>query len=163
MLGKTMNRRQFIKISILGGIALSVGGGGFMALGGRKNKEGLTLELSLQKLDQLANLTLTSTGSWNPAQIFIHCAQSIEYSMSRFPEHKPELFKSTLGKLAFSIFSFRGKMSHGLSEPIPSAPSLDPKETIAQALARLKQAFTNFQQFEGPLAPHFAYGALSKQ
>ena len=63
-------------------------------------------------------------GEWEPAQIFTHCAQSVEYSISEFPVHKSNIFKISVGKLAFSS---KGRMTHGLSEPIPSAPKLTQK------------------------------------
>ena len=67
---------------------------------------------------------IKSEGAWDLHQVFTHCAQSVEFSMSQFPEHKSSLFKNTVGKLAFSIFASYGKMSHGLNEAIPSAPIL---------------------------------------
>ena len=82
--------------------------------------------------------------------------------MSQFPEHKSSFFKSTVGKLAFSIFSSKGKMTHGLNEPIPSAPILTKSLDSIIALNRLKKSLIEFDSYQGILAPHFAYGELTK-
>lgn len=83
--------------------------------------------------------------------------------MLGFPEHKSEFFKSTVGQLAFSIFLSKGQMKHSLSEPIPEAPLIAPSTHVELALQRLMNALTEFKRYKGPLAPHFAYGALSKK
>ncbi|MEL7034258.1 MAG: DUF1569 domain-containing protein [Cyanobacteria bacterium J06592_8] len=123
----------------------------------------LTIASALQQIEQLENKSLRSVGAWTPYQIFIHCAQSIEYSMLGYPEQRPEIFQNTIGKLAFSIFSFVGHMIHPLDEPIPGAPTLDDSNNIQPALDRLKSAYINFEQYTGPLAPHFIYGDLTKE
>lgn len=116
--------------------------------------------------DELARLTRTtnlqSGASWSWAQTLNHCAQSIEYSMSGFPQAKPELFQRTLGAAAFSVFSWRGRMTHELSEPIPGAPALDARAEAAPALERLRASMRAFSAWQGPLKPHFAYGDLDK-
>jgi len=99
-------------------------------------------------------------GAWNLAQVFNHLAQSIEYSMSGYPEHKPQWFKATVGATAFQVFSIRARMSHNLNEAIPGAPALDAQDLPA-AHQRLVTALTSFDAYTGDLAPHFAYGALS--
>jgi hypothetical protein len=54
-------------------------------------------------------------------------------------------------------------MSHDLAEPIAGAPVLEPGADAVQASARLRTAILSFQQWTGPLQPHFAYGALDKK
>ncbi len=157
-----MNRRQFIKASMLGGVTIGVLGGGVW-LSIEPNKEPLTIDAALTKLKLLSDRPILNLGEWNPYQIFTHCAQSVEYSMSGFPEQKSNLFKNSIGKLAFSIFSSKGKMTHGLSEPIPGAPVIALEKDVNIALARLEKALVEFKQFEGDLLPHFAYGDLSKR
>jgi hypothetical protein len=92
-----------------------------------------------------------------------HCAQSIEYSMSGFPQPKSKLFQHTIGAAAVGVFSWRGRMTHDLSEPIPGAPMLDAKADTAQAVERLRASMLAFANWSKPLLPHFAYGELSKQ
>ena len=157
-----MQRRQFLKVSIASGLSLGVIGGGAIWLNTGVNKEHLTIDWALKQLAVLSNTKIENTGEWDPAQIFMHCAQSIEYSMFGFPEHKSDLFKNTVGQLAFSVFSSKGQMTHNLSEPIPSAPLIPQNTNINIALNRLINAFTVFKAYEGMLSPHFAYGVLSK-
>ena len=99
-------------------------------------------------------------GSW--AQTLVHCAQSIEYSMSGFPEPKSKLFQHTLGSAAIGVFSWRGRMTHALAEPIPGAPALDVKSDPAQSVERLRASMLEFANWTEPLRPHFAYGELTK-
>ena len=114
-----------------------------------------------QALERLARGAVTAgDDGWNWAQTLIHCAQSIEYSMAGFPHPKSRLFQRTLGAAAFAVFRRRGRMNHGLTEPIPGAPALDAGADHDQALARLRGAIRAFREWAGPLQPHFAYGAL---
>ena len=103
-----------------------------------------------------------TTGTWSLAQTLNHAAQSIEYSMRGFPAPKSALFQATVGRAAFAIFDARGEMSHSLDDPILGAPALAADETIEPAVARALQALRDFEAHRGPLAPHFAYGALDK-
>jgi len=162
-----MNRRQFIKASIVGGGGIVGFGGGALLLIDGANKNELNIDFALNKLAALSHENLMNTGKWNPQQIFTHCAQSIEYSMSEFPAHKSSLFKGTIGKLAFTAFSQQGRMTHNLSEPIPGAQALSFKLAsnidVQIALNRLKKALIEFDEYQGLIAPHFAYGELTKK
>jgi hypothetical protein len=100
--------------------------------------------------------------AWNWVQTLNHCAQSIEYSMSGYPEAKSALFQRTVGAAAFEVFRWRGRMTHNLGEPIPGAPVLDAGGDAAASLQRLVDAIEAFKTWSGPLKPHFAYGELSK-
>jgi hypothetical protein len=158
-----MKRRQFIKASIVsGGVVIGLGSGSLLLMDGTKEDE-LTIDFALKKLDVLSRTNLISLGKWSSYQIFTHCAQSVEYSMSQFPSHKSSFFKGTIGKLAFSIFSSKGQMTHGLSDPIPGAPPLTSFMDIDIALNRLKKSLIDFDKYLGPIAPHFAYGELTKK
>lgn len=107
---------------------------------------------------------LVISGGWSLGKVFSHCAQSIEYSMNGFPEMKPAVFRGTVGKLAFSIFSLREKMSHGLEDPIPGAADLENTIEYKLGLNRLLQSIDLFQKLESSqLKPHFAYGELDKE
>lgn len=91
-----------------------------------------------------------------------HCAQSIQFALSGYPQAKSELFQRTVGRAAYQVFAWRGQMSHDLSEPIPGAPALRPQADPQAALAELHQAIEAFHRHTGELQPHFAYGRLSK-
>jgi hypothetical protein len=53
-------------------------------------------------------------------------------------------------------------LTHGLNEPIPSAPTLTKGLDSTIALNRLKKSLTDFDRYQVTLAPHFAYGELTK-
>lgn len=116
----------------------------------------------LQWLDRLDNAKdVKSTTDWKMSAVLEHMAQSLDMSMDGFPEPKSALFQSTLGTAAFTVFRLRGRMSHGLSEPIPGAPLLPQTYEWRPGVVRLRTAVKRFQSYTGRLAPHFAYGELS--
>jgi hypothetical protein len=155
-----MNRRVFILGSIASGVFMS---GGATWLGIDQHQEPLDIDFALSKLNKLMKQNPRTTGDWNLYQVFTHCAQSVEYSMLGYPVHKPDIFKNTVGKTAFSLFSSKRKMIHALDEAIPGAPDFSNEGSIAVAFERFKQSLIDFKEYEGALAPHFAYGALTKQ
>jgi hypothetical protein len=159
------DRRKFVIVAA--GVGATAAAAGFSACQGEATGDrGLhfaSLAAAREELDRLALApTLSSGSAWSWAQTLIHCAQSIEYSMSGFPQMKPELFQRTLGSVAISVFSWRGRMTHDLAEPIPGAPGLDAQAPPGPALERLRAAMQAFLQWSGPLRPHFAYGALAR-
>lgn len=122
-----------------------------------------SLGAALDEAERLAQLaTLDTSPFWTLPQTFVHCAQSIEYSMSGFPQMKPEIFQHTVGAAAFNYFAWRGRMSHNLTEKIPGAPSLADDTDMAVSLVRLRRAVDDFGASRQPLQPHFAYGDLDK-
>ena len=100
--------------------------------------------------------------SWNLTQMLQHAAQSVEFSMTGFPELRPAWFRATLGSAAFTFFNARGSMSHTLDEPIPGAPALDASQSLKLSVQRLLDAMDAFTAFQGALAPHFTYGTLTR-
>lgn len=113
-------------------------------------------------LDSLQSAkSVQSTNGWTLNAVLEHLAQSIEMSMDGFPEPKSALFQATAGSAAFAIFKMRGRMTHGLSEPIPGAAPLQQLPTWQTGAARLRSAVIKFQNYTGAMKPHFAYGALS--
>jgi len=157
-------RRKLVVISA--GVAAAAIGGFVASRGSARDDRDLRFASIADARAELARLargqTPTSSTSWSWAQTLIHCAQSIEYSMTGFPQMKPALFQRTLGSAAIAAFSWRGRMTHDLAEPIPGAPSLDVDATAAGAMARLQASMQSFAQWAGPLRPHFAYGELAK-
>lgn len=153
-----MNRRKFLTVSGLGIAGLALGGA---SLG---NQRDFDLTLLLDSLKNLQGKPLQSSGEWTAAQIFRHCAQSIEGSLTGFPLQKSPLFQQTAGKLALFSFKAAGAMTHPLAEAIPGMATLDKNEDPQQALTLLiteLEAFITRSQANEPLQPHFAYGALS--
>jgi len=162
---RSARRRKLVLASM--GVAAAAVGAGFLASGrsasgGRGLRFG-SLADARSELERLRQArTLASTTAWNWAQTLTHCAQSIEYSMTGFPQLKPALFQHTIGAAAISVFAWRGRMTHDLSEPIPGAPALAAMAAAAPALERLEASIRAFVQWPGPLRPHFAYGALTR-
>jgi hypothetical protein len=154
-----MQRRTVLKGAVLGGVAVL--GAGFWALPTADAPAGVSLDAAQQLLAGLVDQPLVSLKGWTPTEVFNHCAQSIEYSISGYPALKPGWFRSSVGPLAFSVFAARGAMRHPLAEAIPGAAPLSAPATQAQALQRLQQAFADFAAYQGELQPHFAYGVLS--
>ncbi len=115
----------------------------------------------LDKLDKASPPPHTRAG-WALPAVLDHLAQSVEMSMDGFPQPKSEWFQATAGSAAFAFFKWRGRMSHGLTEPIPGAPALTTVSDWHPAAQRLRAAITRFNGHAGALKPHFAYGSLSK-
>ena len=134
-----MQRRTLVKYLAIGGPVAAIGGG-YLWLSTDRDHPQLSLSATLQTLERLASGPVTKTGSWNPCQVFNHCAQSVEFSMTGFPESESALFQNTAGALAFSVFSARGEMSHDLAEVIPGAPTLAVEGDKQIALQRLMTA-----------------------
>lgn len=152
-----MNRRHFI---ISGSTLTAAVAAGWFVL--PSNKDKLSIASVIDRLVLMRKQPVSFYGDWNSFQTFTHLAQSVEYSMLGYPEHKSELFKSTLGKSAFNVFSSKGYMKHNLEESIPGAPSLSAEGSSEDAINRLIVALQNFSAHNGELAEHFAYGALTK-
>ena len=123
-----------------------------------------SLDEALRWLDTLQKTPAASTsGQWPLVAVLEHLAQSVEMSMDGFPESKSAFFQSTAGAMAFAVFTWRGKMTHSLTEPIPGAPALSKQGVWQPAAERLRAAITRFSGSKpDALRPHFAYGKLSK-
>jgi len=122
-----------------------------------------TLDDSLRWLDRLERAgDVKAIGAWPLGAVLEHLAQSIEMSMDGYPQPRSALFQGTAGSAAFAYFKWRGRMNHGLAEPIPGAPALAAGADWKPGAVRLRQAITRFNGYSGPLKPHFAYGSLSK-
>jgi hypothetical protein len=121
-----------------------------------------SLDEAMREAARLASVPdLVVTSVWSLAQTLAHCAQSIEYSVTGFPEPRSTLFQRTVGSAAFHVFDLRGRMSHDLAEPIPGAPALDPLQSVQSALTRLSEAVDSFHRAGDKLRPHFAFGEMS--
>lgn len=161
-----MNRRQFIALSSATLASRQLRAAPtteIVAAASPLQVDELSIEAALQRLDQLQSGQVTTRGRWNLFQVYTHLAQSVEFSMTGYPQQKSWLFKNTVGSLAFVVFAGKGSMNHSLDEVIPGAPLLEPEGDAQQALERLRQSLQAFQSYSGELQPHFAYGALSRQ
>lgn len=122
-----------------------------------------TLDEALLWLDRLEKAaSVKSNTPWKMGAVLEHLAQSIDMSMDGFPEPKSALFQKTLGTAAFTVFKWRGRMNHGLTEPIPGAPALNQTDNFKHSAELLRVAIKRFNGHMGALKPHFAYGELSR-
>jgi hypothetical protein len=148
-----MNRREFliVPLALTGGIAMA------------DLPKVQSLDDSLRWLDRLEKAPgVKAIGAWPLGAVLEHLAQSIEMSMDGYPQLRSTLFQNTAGNAAFTFFRMRGRMSHGLAEPIPGAPALSARADWAPGAIRLRQAIGRFTAYNGALQPHFAYGPLTK-
>lgn len=155
-----MKRRLFLASSLSLGF-LGVSGLTAWSLIPR-NHEDLSIATLVKELTSLDTSLLSIESSWTIGQSLAHMAQSIEYSITGYPVHKSEMFKSTVGRAAFTAFSSKGYMKHNLEEAIPGAPSVA-NISAEDGLIRLLTALDTFQSYQGELAEHFAYGPLNKE
>jgi len=58
----------------------------------------------MKRLDSLALDSIETTGAWEVTRMFNHLAQSVEFSMTGYPVLKSQIFRDSLGTLAFSVF-----------------------------------------------------------
>jgi hypothetical protein len=103
-----------------------------------------------------------STSAFSPSKVLLHAAQSIELSLTGYPQLKPRIIQLTIGKLAFAIFQLAGSMRHDVTAPIPGAPDLPADRPLDEGIATLRRAVADFRAHQGPLAPHFLYGHLDR-
>ena len=149
-----MNRRGFLIAS-----SVVLAGGAAAALHRRQDTSSITATIA--RFEKWQGRALASHTAWTPAQVLHHMAQSVEYSLSGYPLPKPRWFQHTIGRAAFETFSYTGAMHHSLIEAIPGAPTLAADDDTQEGLKRLCVALRQFEVHPGPLAPHFAFGALS--
>ena len=151
-----MNRRQFLLLGTALPVALVAAPA---IIAGQRHYDLAALQAELARLP----LSLQNPGSWNLSQMLQHCAQSVRYSLDGYPRPFSSLFQHTAGRAAATVFRAAGAMRHDLNEGIPAAAALDDRLPVTQARDLLLQALADFQRYDGPLKPHFAYGALDKE
>jgi len=156
-------RRRRLLFGGAAAMAASAGGFGLWLVGEPAPVQGLPdITAALRWLARVAaDPAARSRDGWSLPQVLEHAAQSIEYSLDGYPEAKSVLFQHSAGALAFATFNRRGAMRHPLTEAIPGAPSLSASD-VGSAQQRLAAALERFAAHRGPLAPHFAFGALGK-
>jgi hypothetical protein len=161
-----MRRRRWLKLALgTGALTLAGGGAGAWWLSGDAEPVAVLPDVAaaLAWLDRLAHVPAESTSAWSLAQILEHAAQSVEYSLSGYPQLNSSWFRASVGPLAFRAFARRGRMQHATTEPIPGAPPLVAAD-VGVAARRLGHALLRFETTPDSFAfpPHFAYGVLGK-
>jgi Protein of unknown function (DUF1569) len=124
---------------------------------------GATLKLvtSAEVLAAIEGLDGELDGPWSLAQVLVHCAQSVELSITGYPSPRGWVVRRLIGPRFMAKFLRQGFLTHDKAAPIPGAPSLG-EPTLAEGVARLRSAIAAFDAWDGPLAPHFAYGDVDK-
>lgn len=117
--------------------------------------------------DELANLQnawpkIDTAGQWGLPVTLDHCAESLEFALTGYPEMKPEWFRMTVGPIAKHVFLMQGKMSHNTLDPIPGDENMPHSPSEKEAFERLFQAIANFKTWNREVAEHFAYGKLDR-
>ena len=103
-------------------------------------------------LEALKARPLRMVSGWDMAHVLHHVAQSVEYSVTGFPLLKPAWFRATVGPAAYAVFEARGRMTHGLDEPIPGATPITDGQPPAPAVEHLVAALAAFERHTGPLS-----------
>lgn len=152
-----MQRRHFLIAAIATPLVIST------TVAGSAHMRDFDLQALLQQLQNLRDKNITSTGQWSASEIFQHCTQSILGSMQGYPVPFSAAFRHSVGPAALAVFRSAGAMRHNLTEMIPGAEALDAELNSQTALENLIHVLTQFMQYEGNLAAHFAYGALDKK
>ena len=117
---------------------------------------------ALRKLRTEAATAVTPpNASFSLHQLLVHCAQSIEYSLTGYPQMKPAWLRATV-RLVRGRFLARGAMRHNLTAPVPGAPALPREGDMEAAWARLLAALDRFEAHTEPLRDHFMFGRLTK-
>jgi hypothetical protein len=123
---------------------------------------------SVESLDRIRSAVAAARAStapangWTLGQAIAHCAQSIECSVTAYPQLRSGLFRATIGPLVKRKFLRAGAMSHDTTAPIPGAPEIASAIALADACDRALAAVAAFATHDGALAPHLAYGRCTK-
>jgi Protein of unknown function (DUF1569) len=128
----------------------------------KRNVQFKSFDEVMIELTQLQQADLISiSADWDLAHTLDHCARSIEYAVKGFPKLRNPIFRNLIGKTAFHVFDWNGKMKHALNEEILGDSEL-PNYQLNTALQRLESSIVLFQDWQGHLQPHFTYGSLNK-
>ena len=165
-----ITRRRLLKTSLTGAAKLAVvsgigggivGGVGIVSVRQIAQSRSHDLAALVAKIGAMPVAQLSNAGEWSVGQVFAHMAQSIDYSMTGYPQMKSELFRATGGNVAFHLFGAAGQMRHPLNEAIPGAPELPAEISNEDGFALLQQSARNFLAFRQQPRPLFAFGDLS--
>ena len=115
----------------------------------------VTFDESLAALDKTAPVSGLGAA-------LAHCAQSIEYSLTGFPTQRGWLVRKLIAPHLLRKFLRQGFMTHDVHAPIPLAPAISPELPFEEGVAKLRGAMERFRVHAGPLAPHFAFGDISR-
>ncbi len=112
MPASTPPRRHFLAATLAPAAALcAIGTAGCQSSTPLRDLRFATLSEAQHELDRLASLAdRTQTAVWTWPATLTHCAQSIRFALSGYPQAKSELFQRTVGRAAYQVFAWRGQM-----------------------------------------------------
>jgi hypothetical protein len=120
-----------------------------------------SFEDALVELENLERGPVETTGLWSFYQILTHCAESLEFCVSRYPGEAPWIIRATIGRLAFKDLMRKGFFRPGTMNPRASKKREEGDEK--SAMARLRKAIADFQTYTGPMARHPFYGKIGRE
>ncbi len=122
-----------------------------------------TLNDAKKELHKLKSAQEVKWKNWNISEICLHCAQTIQYSMTGYPKMKPLLIRVTIGKLAIKKFLRQGFMKHDLTAHVPGSNPIDTTLSKEESIDELMKTIRKFESFHGTLKPHLLFGNLTKE
>ncbi len=112
----------------------------------------------------LHKFDLVSAGhGWSLYKTLLHCAQTIEFSMSGYPKLKPLIIRRTVGRIVLKKFLKNNKMKHDLTAPVPGAAEIADEGNISEAVAVSVKTIDDFMSYSGQYKEHLLFGKLSKK
>lgn len=157
-----MSRKTFLRLAVGTAVAASFAPLAGCANNGRKLKFS-SINEALQETAlievNLPNVQLQQP--WSLYKVLTHMAQSMEYSMTGYPEMESSALMAAARVVFFNVFKPQGYMSHDLAAPVPGAPEIPDDGPLEEAFLRYRNACSDFQNFTGAVMPHFSYGDLS--
>lgn len=122
----------------------------------------VSLEQAGKELARLREAEDVFAPNWSVSEICLHCAQTIDYSMTGYPVMKPPIIRNTIGKIAIRKFMRQGFMSHNLTAHVPGASKLDISVSSDEAIGTLMNTMDRFEHYNESLKPHLLFGSLTK-
>lgn len=122
----------------------------------------LSLEDAKQELLRLKQSKTVNTPNWDISEICLHCAQTINYSITGYPVMKSPFIRNTIGKIAYRKFKRQGFMSHSLTAHVPGGDQLEVELSPQDSIQKLLDTIETFQNYTGALKPHLLFGNLTK-
>ena len=157
----TMSRKTFLRLSVGTAAAVAFGPLAGCSNNGRKLKFTTINDALVETALIEENLeTVVMQQPWSLYKVLMHMAQSMEYSMTGYPQMESSAMMAAARLVFFNVFKPQGYMSHDLGAPVPGAPDIEDDGPLEDALLRYRNACSDFQNFTGALMPHFSYGEL---
>jgi hypothetical protein len=114
-----------------------------------------------QEVERLRRDGYARAGNWGLAQVCEHLALALGAMMAGFPRRFPRWVRWVGGPVVRVWVFATGRFPAGLPMPTGTAPPAAPDEDAA--VRHLREALERFARFDGPLAPHPAFGRLSRR